>query len=243
MLVNCIYYGMKKSLVISIVCVGLSFVLAVSLCIGALNSPVFVSSTGNPLKIVIDAGHGGIDGGVVGITTGAKESDINLAISLKLYDKLNYNGFSVSLTRKTEEGLYGVAGKGFKKRDMAKRKEIILAEKPALVLSIHQNRYPLKSVRGAQVFYLAENSESKALAECLQNNLNALYQEEGVKPRIAKAGEYFILACSPYPSVIIECGFLSSEQDETLLLNPAWQKRLIESVSAGVFAYLSRNAL
>lgn len=234
---------MKKSLIISLVCVGLSFILAVSLCIGALNSPVLVSSAGNPFKIVIDAGHGGIDGGVTGVSTGAKESDINLSISLKLYDKLVDNGFSVALTRKTEEGLYGVAGKGFKKRDMAKRKEIILQEKPALVLSIHQNRYPLKSVRGAQVFYLADSSESKALAECLQTTLNALYQEKGVKPRVAKSGEYFILACSPYPSVIIECGFLSSEKDEQLLLNSAWQKRLTESVSAGVFAYLSRNAL
>ena len=93
------------------------------------------------------------------------------------------------------------------------------------------------------MFYLSENKESKQLAESLQDSLNTLYSEVGVKPRVAKAGEYFMLSCAPYPSVIIECGFLSNPKDEALLLDPVWQKRLCESILSGVFHYLSDYAL
>ncbi len=235
---------MKKPIIISLFAVFLSFCIALSLCVSVFYQPIAVfSASENKLKIVIDAGHGGIDGGVTGGVTGAKESDINLDIALQLYDKLTDSGFASVLTRKTQEGLYDVATKGFKKRDMERRKEIILKEKPSLVLSIHQNKYPLKSVRGAQVFYFAQNAESKALAESLQASLNALYKEDGVKPRVAKTGDYFILTCAPYPSVIIECGFLSNPKDETLLLDAVWQKRLCQSISSGVFNYLSAYAL
>ena len=235
---------MKKSVVFSVFTLFISFCIAVVLCFSALAQPTPVfSASEDSFKIVVDAGHGGIDGGVTGVSTGAKESDINLAISLKLYDKLTDSGFLTTLTRKTQEGLYGVATKGFKKRDMEQRKEIILREKPSLVLSIHQNRYPLKSVRGAQVFYYAQNLESKKLAECLQTALNTLYQEQGVKARVVKSGEYFLLSCSPYPSVIIECGFMSNPKDDALLFDAVWQKRLCESIQSGVFHYLSEHAL
>ena len=235
---------MKKISIFGVFAVFLSFCIALLLCVSVFYQPIAVfSSNENKLKLVIDAGHGGIDGGVSGVATGVKESDINLDISLKLHDKFTSVGFSTRLTRKTQEGLYGVATKGFKKRDMERRKEIILDEKPSLVLSIHQNVYPLKSVRGAQVFYSKENKDSKLLAERLQTSLNALYSEVGVKPRVAKTGDYFMLTCAPYPSVIIECGFLSNPKDEALLVSAVWQNRLCESILSGVFNYLSAYAL
>ena len=236
--------GMKKTFLAISMAVAVLFSAAVGLCFRALDAPQSVFSQADAgMKIVLDAGHGGIDGGVNGVTTNVKESDINLAIVMVMKDELEDMGFDVTLTRKTEAGLYDTTAKGFKKRDMQRRKEIIEETKPALVVSVHQNYYPAQSSRGAQVFYSAKNEKSKRLATALQEKLNALYAGEGVKGRKISAGEYFMLECTPYPSVIVECGFFSSPADERLLTSEAWQKRLAEEVAAGVVEYLFDGAV
>lgn len=216
------------------------FIAAVTLCVQALNTPQTVGAFGEEnMRIVVDAGHGGADGGVSGKTTGVKESDLNLAIAYRVSDVLTDMGFEVTMTRKTEAGLYGTATKGFKKRDMQRRKEIIESVDPMLVLSIHQNRYPARSVRGGQVFYAKESERGKALALSVQAELNELYGKEKVKERKAAVGDYFILNCADCPSVIVECGFLSNPLDEKLLTTEIWQKKLAESIATGVVNYLS----
>ena len=94
----------------------MAFSAAVGLCVSVLNAPRAVAAMNDALRIVLDAGHGGVDGGVVGRDTGVKESDLNLAITYKLKTALEDMGFEVFLTRKTEAGLYGTTAKGFKKR-------------------------------------------------------------------------------------------------------------------------------
>ena len=143
-----------------ILAVATGFVTALGMCVNRLNEqPVSAFSDG--MRIVVDAGHGGMDGGVCGRMTGEKESDLNLAVSLALKEELTDMGFVVTLTRKTEAGLYDTASRGFKKRDMQKRKEIIEEVKPDLIISIHQNFYPVKSTRGGQVFYSKNAEESR----------------------------------------------------------------------------------
>lgn len=231
---------MKRSYLTCVFAVVVLFVSAVGLCVRALLLPQAVFAGGNaPIKIVLDAGHGGIDGGVTGIATGVKESDLNLEITLRLKQTLDDMGFETVLTRKTEAGLYDTATDGFKRRDMQRRKEIVQNAEPALVVSVHQNRYPSASVRGAQVFFKRGDTQGERLAFSLQEKLNALYQTEKVKARKHTPSEYFMLSCSENPSVIVECGFLSSPADEKLLLSPSWQKRLSESIAAGVVAYLA----
>ena len=110
---------------------------------------------------------------------------------------------------------------------------------PTLVLSIHQNFHPTKSVRGGQVFYSKDTEGSQRLAEGIQTQLNGLYAQKGVKGRNVSAGEYFMLECYPCPSVIVECGFLSNRLDEELLCSTAWKKRLAEEIATGVLAYFS----
>lgn len=218
------------------------FVMAVGLCLQALYSPRFAAAFDEGgMRIVVDAGHGGVDGGVVGRKTGVKESDLNLAISFQLRDVLTDMGFEVTMTRKTSSGLYDSATKGFKKRDMQRRKEIIEETSPALVLSVHQNFYPAGGVRGGQVFYKA-TKEGERLALAMQSRFNALYAEKGVKNRVAKTGEYFMLDCAACPSVILECGFLSSAEDEALLCNEVWQKKLAEAIASGVLDYFAGGA-
>ena len=233
---------MKMKFCAMILAVTTVFCVAVGLCVRTLNEQP-VAAFSNNMRIVVDAGHGGIDGGVCGAVTGEKESDINLAISFILKEELTDMGFEVVLTRKTEAGLYDTTARGFKKRDMQRRKEIIEEAKPALILSIHQNFYPTKSARGGQVFYSKKQEGSLALAEGIQEGLNSLYEGQKVKGRKVTAAEYFMLQCYPAPSVIVECGFLSNRLDEELLCSATWKKRLAQEIAGGVLAYFANSAV
>ncbi len=230
----------KKWLVwcVAVVCM---FTAAIGLCVQALSTPQTAAAIGGELKILLDAGHGGIDVGVTGVATGTHEDDINLQITYTLQARLQEMGFSVVLTRRTEEGLYGTTARGFKKRDMQKRKEIIEREKPALILSIHQNYYSSQKERGGQVFYSNNHPKSKVLASLLQSNVNALYEREGVKNRKCMQGDFFILQCYETPAVILECGFLSNPQDEALLVDERWQNALAKTVAEGVISFFSEQ--
>lgn len=233
---------MKKTFFAIAMAVVIGFVSAVALCLKALNAQTVATFADGEMKIVVDAGHGGIDGGVSGRATGIKESDLNLEISLRLKEVLSDMGFEVTLTRKTEAGLYGTATKGFKKRDMERRKEIIESVKPSLVISVHQNFYPSKTARGGQVFYSEQNEGSLRLAESVQAQVNQLYSSERVKARNAAKGEYFMLECAPCPSVIVECGFLSNASDEALLTSSVWQKKLAQAIAVGAVGYFADSA-
>lgn len=234
---------MKRNFFVDVSATLALFITAVILCINALSLPVpvFAASPAG-MKIVLDAGHGGMDGGVTGLKTGVKESDLNLQITFAIKAELEEMGFEVVLTRKTAAGLYGTTAKGFKRRDMQARKAVIQEAKPDLVLSIHQNRYPAHSTRGGQVFFDGEHEGSKLLAETLQGSLNALYKTQGARERTVMKGEYYILACAPVPSVIIECGFLSNAADEALLVSPEWQKKIAGSVASGLMQYFSLSS-
>lgn len=222
------------------VAVAVGFVLAVAACIRALNAPVAASGDGAKLSVVIDAGHGGIDGGVVGVKTKQKESDVNLRISFILKEKLSDAGFLVVMTRTTEGGLYDTTAPGFKRRDMQKRKEICESANPLCVLSVHQNFYPSTASRGGQVFYNKTSDLGGRLAVNIQSQLNTLYAGEGVKARKETAGDYYMLRLVP-PSVIVECGFLSNPKDDTLLNTPAFCEKIADSIVAGLLATLQNS--
>ena len=231
---------MKKLFGITATIVAALFLVATALCIQVLNVPQAASSFADGgLKIVIDAGHGGIDGGATGKKSGAKESDVNLAIARFLKDELEDRGFEITLTRKTDAGLYDTTAKGFKKQDMQKRKEIIQETDPDLLVSIHQNAFSSAAYRGGQVFYSKESAQGKAFANAVQEKLNLFYTEEGAKVRIEKQGDFFILKCTEKPSVLVECGFLSNAKDEELLISAVGQKKIARAIAAGVTAYLA----
>ncbi len=215
----------------------LAVILTFGICFFALARTT--AQTGR-LTVVIDAGHGGIDGGVTGIKSGVKESDVNLSISRRLQKEFEEAGFLVVQTRPTEAGLYGAATSGFKKRDMKKRAEVIESNAPALVISIHQNSFPLSTRRGAQVFFRENGENSKTLACAIQTALNEM--PECVKKSEALKGDYFMLNCNEFPAVIVECGFLTNPEDEALLVSEEYQKKLAAAIKKGALAYLSAGA-
>ncbi len=181
--------------------------------------------------VVIDAGHGGIDGGVVG-ANGTVEAEINLYIAKSLKNYLERSGYTVVLTRKNADGLYDSTATNKKRSDMQKRMEIIENAKPDLVVSIHQNAYPRPSVSGAQVFYL-EEGEGEELASLTQKILNSRFSFD----KTAKKADYFILK-SPYPSMLVECGFLSNATEEEKLKTPTYQQKVAYALFSAIHAHL-----
>ncbi len=227
----------RHRVLFGIVSLAAAVVLTVGVCLFALSG---TAAEAQRLTVVLDAGHGGVDGGVVGIESGKKESEINLAIVFLLQKRFEDAGFRVVLTRKTEAGLYGTATAGYKKRDMKKRAEIINANHPALVISIHQNFFSSRSRRGAQVFFRMQSPQSISLATRIQTSLNEM--PECVKQSQALAGDYYILNCNAYPAVIVECGFLSNAEDEKLLLQEDYRKKISDAVAKGALSFLSSPA-
>ncbi len=222
----------KKLVVISIFLVTiLTFIFCFSVL--AIRPTVEIP---DKVKIVLDAGHGGIDGGVSGVNTLIKESELNLIIVKKLEKYLISSGFSVILTRSSDAGLYGVATKNRKKKDMQKRSEIINKVKPSLVVSIHMNQFSLSTRRGAQVFYNKNDENSKKLASCVQESFNNM--ENSSRECSALVGDYYILNCSKYPSIIAECGFLSNPEDEALLITDEYQELIAYAIFKGIVEFL-----
>lgn len=222
---------LKKSVLITVAVIVL---ITAALGVGAGVAAAYVPSSNGKI-IVIDAGHGGIDAGVYGVESGVKESEINLAIAKLLQGKFVNAGFRVVMTRKTQAGLYGTKSKGFKMRDMKKRRQIIEESNPDMVISVHQNYCPLPSRRGGQVFYNPESESGKKLAECVQAELNALAGDG--KKTSALIGDYYLLKCSESPSVIVECGFLSNPDDDKLLNDDAYRESVAYAVFKGALFY------
>lgn len=225
----------RKSLLIALACIVIAGAI-LGTCVSVSANAVLRDNSSLP-TVVIDAGHGGIDAGVYGVNTNTKESDINLAISRYLKGYFTNAGFNCVLTRPTQAGLYGTTAKGFKMRDMQKRKQVIEEAGADMVISIHQNSCPLSSRRGAQVFYDKNSEAGLALATQVQNALNGM--EECVKPSSPLVGDYYMLKCTPSASVIVECGFLSNPDDEKLLVSEDYQRAVAYAIFKGAVCYFS----
>ncbi len=230
----------KKSSII-IVSVLLITVLTFILCFGALSVKPIYDVSADKLRVVLDAGHGGVDGGVSGVNTGVKESELNLKVVKKLEQYLISAGINVKLTRNSDAGLYGVATKNLKKRDMEKRRDIIKEFNPHVTVSVHMNKFSMSSRRGAQVFYKVGDEYSKLLAQSVQKSFNNM--DTASRECSILSGDYYILNCSEYASIIAECGFLSNPEDEALLINEGYQDEIAYAIFKGIIEYFSTTEI
>lgn len=203
------------------------------------NVEVVTTKKFNGKTVVIDPGHGGDDPGKIGVNK-EKEKDVNLAISKKLFQVLNEQGYKVVLTR-SEDVVLGDGDKFSKISDLNKRCEIINnayeENNKCIMVSIHQNSFTQTSVHGAQSFYFQRSEQSKLLGETLQKILNEKVNE---KEKKAKPNDsYYILINSKCPGIIVECGFLSNSDEATKLTNETYQKELAEILSEGISTYFN----
>jgi len=184
--------------------------------------------------IVIDAGHGGIDGGAVGTQTKIEERDLNLIYAKTLKRVCEEFGFKVVLTRSDENGLYSPLAKNKKKSEMQKRQDIIESVKPDLLVSIHMNSFPKQSCRGAQVFYAESNEGGMLLAQKIQESLHAKIEFAKSTPKV---GDYYVLNCTRCAGVLIECGFLSNKEEEMLLQQKEYINDFCYQVFCGILQF------
>ena len=189
--------------------------------------------------ILVDAGHGGSDPGMIGVG-GLEEKGINLSISLLLRDTLEKSGYSVIMTREEDKGLYDSSAANKKAQDMQRRIAMIREHMPVLSVSIHQNSYHDAGVHGPQVFYYESSVEGKKLAEAVQSSLNDLLEVD--RPRKVKGNtSYYLLKRSSGTLVIVECGFLTNPEEAQKLQTKEYQEKVANAVADGIGTYLEEQ--
>lgn len=190
--------------------------------------------------IVIDAGHGGIDGGAVSCT-GVLESKINLEIAQRLNDLMHFLGYETKMLRTSDTSLHteGRTIAQQKISDLKYRVNTVNESEKSLLISIHQNTFSDKKYSGAQVFY-ATDEGSKRLAEHLQSTIIQAVNPQSKRKSKAASGIYLLehIRCS---GVLIECGFLTNPEEEAKLREPDYQKALASVIASVVSSDLELN--
>ena len=220
---------------------GISTLLVCAYSFGQLRTASTFSEQPALPTLIIDAGHGGEDGGCVGVN-GTNESAINLSISLRLRDLAVFCGIPVKMIRTTDTAVYQSGCKTISEKkvsDIRERTRMVNETPHSVLVSIHQNYFPQQKYHGAQVFF-SKSSGSKAFAEGMQ-----LALRNGIDPqnhRLAKPSQsVYLLDHVTCPAILIECGFLSNAEEAELLLTPSYQIRLSAVICAQSLNYLSQE--
>jgi N-acetylmuramoyl-L-alanine amidase len=209
---------------------------------GAL--PVSLSGEGDELPvIVLDAGHGGIDGGCTS-AEGVPEKGINLDILLRLRDILEVNGYEVRVTRDSDrsihdEGVEGIAAQ--KSSDMDNRLAMFNESGNAVCVSVHQNQFTDPKYKGAQMFYSGSNSTSEVLARALQSRFRELLQPDNDREIKLCGKELFLCYYSDNPTVMAECGFMSNPDEAALLNTEEYRGKVAFTLFAGINDFVHRK--
>lgn len=194
----------------------------------------------NRTCFIIDAGHGGPDGGATSCT-GVLESSINLEIAQKLNDLMHLLGMDTAMIRKTDCSIYTsgdtIAAK--KISDIKERVRIVNSTPNSILLSIHQNYFSDSKYYGPQVFY-GNLPESKVIAESLQKMLTDTLLIEH-KRTAKKAEGIYLMEHIKSPGVLIECGFLSNPQEEASLRDPRYQEKICGIITTWASRLLAEN--
>lgn len=192
--------------------------------------------------IVIDAGHGKPDSGAEN-ENGVSEEAINLKIALKLQKYLESSGATVLLTRSDENGIYEIDSKTISQKkvsDIKKRVKIANESSADIYVSIHLNKIPQGQYWGWQTFYNSGNEKSKLLADSIQKNLNETISKDN-KREIKKLDNIYIMKNVEIPIALVECGFLSNEQEASKLQQDDYQSKLAWGIYDGIMDYFNKQ--
>lgn len=189
---------------------------------------------------VIDAGHGGIDGGATSCT-GILESQLNLEIALRLDDMMHLLGHDTLMIRTTDKSVYtsGNTIASQKVSDIKQRVKTVNETENGFLVSIHQNTFPVGRYNGAQVFY-APDDDSREVAGELQTALIHTLNP-GSNRKSKKADGIYLMEHITRPGVLIECGFLSNVEEEAKLRSSAYQKKLCAVIATTLCAHFGEG--
>lgn len=179
-----------------------------------------------PQKIIIDAGHGGEDGGAVGVNN-VLEKDLNLEVSLLLSDLLTAAGYDVIMTRTEDRMLYSENVKGkLKTQDLKNRLAISEQNPDSIFISIHMNMFTQSHYSGLQVYYSPNNTESELLANIVQLYVKEYLQPENNRQTKKSGSSIYLMKKITTPAILIECGFLSNYEEAELLADNTYRHLL-----------------
>lgn len=190
-------------------------------------------------KIIIDAGHGGFDGGAVA-EDGTSEKDINLNIALQLGEMLSLNGFDIIYTRTEDIGTDDSKDATISKRkvsDLKNRLNLMSEHPDSIFVSVHLNKFTSSSATGAQVFFSPAFDKAKDLSLCVQNSIVSILQPDN--KRVIKKGtsSTYLLHKAKVPAIIVECGFISNHKELELLKSSEYQKQMAFAIYCGILNY------
>ena len=188
--------------------------------------------------IIVDAGHGGEDGGAVS-SNGVSEAQINLSIALKLQNLLEQSGATVVLTRSDENAIYDIDKTTLREKknsDLKNRVKIGNTSSADIFVSIHLNKIEQSQYYGWQTFFKDGSEQGKKLATCIQENLNEAIQKENKRAPL-KISDIYIIKNVEIPTTIVECGFLSNPEEEKQLQTDEYQNKLAWGIYNGIMDY------
>lgn len=230
---------MKKS---NILLVGLIFLLLVAIYSLNSGSDNLQAASGEEAKktVILDPGHGGEDPGAVSSYSGLGEKDVNLKIALKVRELLEKEGFNILMTREDDrleysDGTTSVTEK--RRQDLTRRKKMMDESGANIVVSIHLNKFPETQYSGAQAFYPPESPESLRLAGLLQKSIREKVDPQNQRQALVKKDQIIILRDLKTTTAIVECGFLSNEQEEKKLGSEEYQTLLAAGIANGIMSY------
>ena len=223
-------YALTISILLAIVIIGSRAVTTIS-----ENLPIDRRNV-----IILDPGHGGIDGGATSCS-GILESKYNLEIALRLDDLLHLLGYETVMTRRADISIYtqGTTIAQQKVSDLRERVRICNETDNGILISIHQNMYPSAQCAGAQVFYSGTDG-SRELATSLQEQLRSILKPGSNRKEQQGRGIY-LLEQIKIPGILVECGFISNPQEDALLRTELYQKKLCCVIATTVIEYMSHT--
>ena len=233
-----------KKFIFPCICFALLSAFVFLMISAALNIKVSVSSENvkSMPTIVIDAGHGGEDGGAVS-ESGVLEKDINISIANDTSALFYLLGFDVKQTRKTDIALDNGEDTIRKRKvsDMKKRLEIFNSPEENTIISIHQNKFSESKYHGTQIFYSPNNPKSKQLADSIKYSVKGLLQPDNERECKKADSGIYLLKNTNNPAVIVECGFISNGEECKNLLDSQYQKQMAFSITAGFLSYYNTD--
>ena len=229
----------RRTSILLVVLICILSYMTFNLCTEA-DVPAIALPTSNRV-IMIDAGHGGIDGGATG-QSGVMEKDINLSIALKLQTLIEHSGGIVVITRADDRSIHDedkTTIRAKKVSDLKNRKAMITESQADVFISIHLNKFEQPQYFGAQVFYSTTNEKSKTLASFIQKELVDNLGDGNRRDIKPAPKEIFILRDVAIPAVIVECGFLSNPEEERKLQNEQYQQKIAWNIYVALMKYFN----
>lgn len=190
--------------------------------------------------VIIDAGHGGPDGGT-SAADGTLEKDINLQIAIKLNEILGSMGIKTLMTRNEDVSIHDETAETIRQKkvsDIKNRLKMINETEEAVFVSIHQNHFSNSKYSGTQVFYSKNHPHSQTLANYIRLPIISILQPENSREIKQSGSEIYLLYHAKNPAVMVECGFLSNENETQKLKNNQYQQKLAFLIALGIVDYL-----